>query len=173
MRPAWQNGVVYLLAVLAALALKQHYSTASVEDLRWILASTAAVVAGVSGTSFVFEEHTGYVSRDLHFVIAESCAGVNFLIIAFWTAIFAYTRETRTRLQQALLLIAGAGLAYVAAVAANSLRILIALPLHLNAVSWGVLTPERIHRIEGIVVYLAVLCAFFASSRWVLCVSPR
>ena len=168
MRIEWRNGIVYLPALLAVLALKQHYSTASVEALRWILAPTAAFVAAVRGAPFVFEAHAGYVSRELHFVIAESCAGMNFMIVVFCASIVAYTRYARTNPQRLLLLFGGLSFSYLAAIAANSIRILIALPLHLNAVSWGWWTPGRIHRLEGTVVYLTVLCLLFISSRWVV-----
>lgn len=175
MKIEWRNGIVYLPALLVVLALKQHYSTASVEALRWILAPTAALVAAVRGASFVFETHAGYVNRELHYVIAESCAGVNFMIVVFCASILAYTRYTRTDRQRLLLFVGGLLFSFLAAIAANSIRILIALPLHLNAVSWGWWTPERIHRLEGTVVYLTVLCLLFISSRWMVmrCANPR
>src|SRR5215207_1600906 len=69
--------------LLVALALKYHYSTASVNQLRWILAPTTAVVEFLTGIEFNFESHAGYMSSDNTFLIAGSCAGVNFLIIAF------------------------------------------------------------------------------------------
>jgi len=173
MRLSRQDFVVYAVALLAALGLKQHYSTASAEGLRWILAPTATLVSWASGSPFAFERGTGYLSRDLHYVIAGTCAGVNFMIVAFCTAVLAYARYARTARQRAFLLAASAAGAYVAAVAANAIRILIALPLHLNAVSWGWMTAERIHRIEGMVVYLAVLCGLFAVSRSVVATRSR
>ncbi len=72
-----------VVVVLAALALKFYYSTASADQLRWILAPTTVLVELVSGTSFEFESHAGYLSSDRSFLIATSCAGVNFLITSF------------------------------------------------------------------------------------------
>src|SRR5689334_5204226 len=70
------------VVVLCALALKFYYSTATPNELRWILAPTTALVELLSGRSFEFESFTGYMSSDHTFVIAVSCAGVNFLITA-------------------------------------------------------------------------------------------
>src|SRR5215470_13854054 len=72
-----------LLVLAGAFALKLHYSTASADQLRWILAPTTALVELVSGASFEFESHAGYISRERGFLIANSCSGVNFLITAF------------------------------------------------------------------------------------------
>ena len=62
--------------VLCAIAVKLYYSTAGVNQLRWILAPTAVVVELVSGSRFEFESHAGYINGDRSFVIAASCAGV-------------------------------------------------------------------------------------------------
>src|SRR5688572_13877482 len=66
-----------------AFALKSFYSTASVNDLRWILAPTTFLVELITGKQFVFESRAGYMSADHTFLIAASCSGVNFLIISF------------------------------------------------------------------------------------------
>src|SRR5688500_20194448 len=76
----WSAQLVVLL--LCALALKVHYSTASPDDLRWILGPTTVLVELLTGKSFEFESYTGYMSSDRRFVIAAPCAGVNFLLTA-------------------------------------------------------------------------------------------
>jgi len=81
----WTRIAQCVVALAGALALKLHYSTASADQLRWILAPTAALVELVSGASFEFESRAGYISRERGFLIANSCAGVNFLIAAFLT----------------------------------------------------------------------------------------
>ena len=63
-----------------------HYSTATPDQLRWILAPTTLLVELFSQKSFEFESYTGYMSSDHTFVIAAPCAGVNFLITAFSNA---------------------------------------------------------------------------------------
>ena len=81
-RYTWNWITQCLLVLVGAFALKLHYSTASADQLRWILAPTAALVELVSGATFEFESHAGYISRERGFLIANSCAGVNFLIAA-------------------------------------------------------------------------------------------
>ena len=76
-------GAQLAVIALCALALKQYYSTATANELRWILAPTTVLVELLSGRSFEFESYTGYMSSDHRFVIAVPCAGVNFLIMAF------------------------------------------------------------------------------------------
>ncbi len=72
-----------VVALACAFALKLYYSTATADDLRWILAPTTALVEFLSGASFEFESRAGYISRERGFLIANSCSGVNFLITAF------------------------------------------------------------------------------------------
>ena len=69
--------------LLVAFALKYYYSTATVNELRWILAPTTFLVELLTWSNFTFESHAGYMSADRTFLIAAPCAGVNFLIIAF------------------------------------------------------------------------------------------
>ena len=85
-----QNGVFYVIALLIAFGLKYHYSRASSEDLAWILRPTAGVVEQISGIHFEKEEGTGYINREHRIIIVPSCAGVNFLIIAFCMTVFSF-----------------------------------------------------------------------------------
>src|SRR5712691_8663665 len=80
---AWKRNAQLVVVVLCAAVVKLYYSTASVNQLRWILAPTTLLVELVSGSRFEFESHAGYINSDHSFVIAASCAGVNFLITAF------------------------------------------------------------------------------------------
>ena len=76
-------GAQLLAVLLCALGLKHFYSTASADELRWILAPTTVLVELLTGGSFAFESHAGYMSSDQRFLIAASCAGVNFLLTSF------------------------------------------------------------------------------------------
>src|SRR6478672_6880771 len=83
MNSKWKKSAQLFAIGLCALALKVHYSVASPDQLRWILAPTTWMVELLSGQSFSFESHAGYMSSDQSFLIAASCAGVNFMIAAF------------------------------------------------------------------------------------------
>src|SRR5688572_28607690 len=142
--------LIYLLAVVAvAGALKWHYSTANVNELRWILAPTAALVQIATGTGFEFESYSGYMSADRTFLIAAPCAGVNFLIVCFlMLAVRNFGEGALLRLPSILLA------AYGWTVMANTVRIAIALP-GAGVRDWA--DAEERHRIEGILVCFAFL----------------
>jgi exosortase K len=153
------------LALAAATALKLSYSAASADELRWILAPTALLVELITGADFAYETGAGYLSTELRFVIAPSCAGVNFLIVAFAALVLGFVRPARGPARNALVVAASAAAAYAAALVANALRVSLAIWLHTDAVAWGWLTDERLHRISGVAIYLAVLLAVFAAAR--------
>lgn len=145
------------IVVLCALALKFHYSTATPDQLRWILAPTTLLVELFSGKSFEFESYTGYMSSDHTFVIAAPCAGVNFLITAF--LMLGLRRLWRDRFQAIgwQFIPSTAVIAYGATLIANTARICIALSD--VRISW--LTANQQHRLEGIVVYFGFLLLLF------------
>src|SRR5262249_43603229 len=76
-------GRTYLSVGLAALALKLHYSHATVDDPAWILRPTAPLVGWVVGQPLSRNPDLGWMAADRAFVIAPACAGVNFLILVF------------------------------------------------------------------------------------------
>ena len=150
-----------LVFVLCALGLKLYYSTATPDELRWILAPTTALVELLSGRSFTFESYTGYMSSDHRFVIAVSCAGVNFLLTAFLT--LGLRRLWRDRFQTVSwsFLPVTAVVAYLTTLIANTVRICIALEIQRHEVQVDGLTGNQLHRLEGIVVYFGFLLLLF------------
>lgn len=142
-------------------ALKRHYSTADAEALRWILAPTAWLVETLVRAPFVFEQHVGYVNQELRFAIVPSCAGVNFMIVAICAAAVGFVTCMPTLRAKLTLLLASVGLAYLATLAVNTARIVIALLLHAHPVSIAGLSSAQIHHAEGIVVYFTSLCALY------------
>ena len=150
----WVSTFIYLFAVAAiAAGLKWHYSTANVNELRWILAPSAALVQIVTGTGFEFESYSGYMSADRTFLIAAPCAGVNFLIVCFlMLAVRNICEGGLIRLPSMLLA------AYGWTVIANTARIAIAL--HDAGVQELADSEER-HRFEGIIVYFTFLIALY------------
>ena len=150
-----------LVVVLCALALKVYYSTATPDELRWILAPTTALVQLLSGRSFTFESYAGYMSGDHRFVIAVSCAGVNFLLTAF--LMLGLRRLWRERFQPVSwrFLPVSVVVAYVTTVVANAVRICVALEIQEHSVQVSGLTGNQLHRLEGIVVYFGFLLVLF------------
>ena len=154
-------GAQLAIVLLCALALKQYYSTATANELRWILAPTTLIVELLSGRSFVFESYTGYMSSDHTFVIAVPCAGVNFLIMAF--VMLALRRLWNGRFERVSWSFLPISIAtgYVATVIANAMRIVIALEIQRRSVEVSWLTENQLHRLEGIVVYFGFLMLLF------------
>ena len=154
-------GAQLAIVALCALALKQYYSTATANELRWILAPTTVIVELLSGRSFEFESYTGYMSSDHMFVIAVPCAGVNFLIMAF--VMLALRRLWRERFESVSwrFLPISMAFAYVATVIANAVRICVALEIQRRSVEFSWLTGNQLHRLEGIVVYFGFLMLLF------------
>jgi exosortase K len=148
-------------AVLCALALKFYYSSATPDQLRWILAPTTRLVELLSGRSFEFESLTGYMSSDHRFVIAAPCAGVNFLITAF--LMLGLRRLWRSRFEGTSwrLLPIIVAIAYGTTVIANTVRICVALELQRHGVGISWLSANQFHRVEGIVVYFGFLLLLF------------
>ena len=154
-------GAQLAIVLLCALALKQYYSTATANELRWILAPTTLIVELLSGRSFVFESYTGYMSSDHTFVIAAPCAGVNFLIMAF--VMLALRRLWNGRFESVSwrVLPMSIATAYVTTVIANAMRIVIALEIQRRSVEVSWLTENQLHRLEGILVYFGFLLLLF------------
>lgn len=147
--------------VLCALALKFYYSTATPDELLWILAPTTFLVELLSGQQFVFESYFGYLSSDRTFVIAVPCAGVNFLIAAFLMVALRRLWNERVGPRNWYSIPLAAAIAYVATIIANATRIYLALELRARSVEVSGLTDNQLHRLEGILVYFGFLLVLF------------
>jgi len=154
-------GAQLAIVVLCAFALKQYYSTATANELRWILAPTTLLVELLSGRPFEFESYTGYMSSDHTFVIAVPCAGVNFLIMAFVMLALRRLWQGRYGSVSWRFLPMSMGVAYVATVIANTVRIVIALEIQRRSVEVSGLSGNQLHRLEGILVYFGFLMLLF------------
>jgi len=163
-RFTWNWVAQCVVVLVCAFALKQYYSTASANQLRWILAPTTSCVELISGTSFDFESHAGYISKDRGFLIANSCAGVNFLITAF--LMLSVRKLLRDRSQRIAwgFIPAAALIAYLVTLVANTTRIAIALRLQQKPAAVSGLNPYQLHRFEGIFIYFGFLLLLFVVS---------
>ena len=158
------NRVAQLVVILGgALGLKFYYSTASVNQLRWILTPTTLLVEFVTGRTFAFESHAGYMSSDHTFLIAASCAGVNFLITAFLMLSLRQIWGSR-RSRTWIALPVSAVVAYLSTIIANTARIAIALQLQATPLRIGSLNNDQMHRLEGVTVYFGFLLLLFVLS---------
>ena len=150
--------------LLAAGGLKYFYSTASVNQLRWILAPTTWLVESVSGDSFQFESHAGYINSKHTFLIAASCAGVNFLITAFLMLALGHLWRRRTQTLTWIFTPVTALVAYGVTLVTNTVRISTALQLRAMRVESDWLTAGQLHRFEGIFIYFGFLLLLYVVS---------
>lgn len=152
------------VVLLCAVAAKLYYSTASVDQLRWILAPTTTLIELVSGSRFEFESHAGYMSSDRSFLIAASCAGINFLITSFLMLSLGKLWRDRTQDTAWRFIPCAALCAYFATLVANTVRISTALRLNRTPLKIGWLNPNQLHRLEGIFIYFGFLLLLFMLS---------
>ena len=150
--------------LLCGAGLKYFYSTASVNQLRWILAPTTTLVELISGQSFQFESHAGYINTDHSFLIAASCAGVNFLITAFLLLALGHLWRNRSKSLSWKFILLAALVAYLATLVANTVRITTALELRAMRIESSVLSPAQLHRFEGIFIYFGFLLLLYVIS---------
>jgi exosortase K len=163
-RFSWNWMAQCIVVLVCAFTLKLCYSTASANHLRWILAPTTAFVEVVSGASFEFESHAGYLSRDHSFLIANSCAGVNFLITAFLMLSLRRLLSDRSKNIAWGFIPTAVLIAYLVTLVANTARISIALRLQRMPAEIGWLDPDRLHRFEGVFIYFGFLLLLFVVS---------
>jgi exosortase K len=156
-----QNAIFCLITLLISFGLKYHYSTAGSDELSWILAPTASVVAHISGIGFENEARTGFVNHQHRVIIAPSCAGVNFLIIVFCMAVFYGIHQLNSRSIKLLWMIFSGMSAYLLTIGVNAVRIILSIYLYNLDIYWGWITPQRLHRLEGVVIYFFFLCLFY------------
>ena len=164
-----QSSAQLIVVLLCAAALKLYYSTASVNQLRWILAPTTFAVELVTGSRFEFESYAGYINSERSFLIAASCAGVNFLITSFLMLSLGKLWRNRSQNIAWGFIPAAALFAYLATLLANTVRISTALRLHAMPQDLGWLSPNQLHRFEGIFIYFGFLLLLFTVSEKMNC----
>jgi exosortase K len=146
-----------LMALALAWLLKHHYSHASAEDLRWILAPTTWLTSLFVSGEFAFQAGQGYLSREQSVLISPACAGVNFLVVALLSLVLGFSDKFSSLRRRLHWFAISVGLAYLTTLLVNALRIGLSIALgHLATRATG-LTFQSVHRLLGIFIYLAGL----------------
>lgn len=160
-----KNGLIYLIALSVAAAVKIFGSATDSDLLAWILTPVAWWVTILSGISFQYAPHVGYVSHAHRFIIASSCASVRFLLLTFLMLVFSFTHLLRTQKGKALWFAFSAGFSYLATIFVNGIRITIAICLpefleeHTLMPEW--LTAKNLHTMIGTAVYFSFLFVIY------------
>lgn len=157
----YHNWIFYLIGFAAVLGLKLFYRSASADDLKWMLAPISRWVSALSGITFTYVPLTGYVSHSWEFIIAPSCSGIQFWLIAIAATLFSYVhRMPHKRAGFVWTAISVAG-SWLYTVFINGIRIVLSiyLPLwfHGRGLFTDRFTPEKLHTTIGTVVYFSAL----------------
>jgi len=168
-KPLIQNVISCLTALCIAWGLKYHYSIAHADNLKWILAPTTALVETITGHLFNLETSTGYINHNLQIVIAPACAGVNFLIAAFCMIVFSGIFKIYGFKNKCIWLAGCAASAYIATICVNAVRIWVSIATISADIHAGWFTPQRIHRISGILIYFFFLSVFYLIIQKIIC----
>jgi exosortase K len=148
---------VYVAAGALAWAFKAFASGADAGDLHVVLAPTCWLAAHLGGMTFTDEGAAGFISHGDHLVVGTACSGANFLIVCFGALFFSFAHRWRTVRARVGWLLAAAALAWLATVATNAVRVVLAARLYQQDIYGSLLTPARLHRLLGVVLYCGSL----------------
>ncbi len=148
----------WVLVGLAVLALKQVYAQAGAAQLQWLLAPLAGALNLAGGLAFEPQPDGTWLDAGRRVLLVKACAGGNFLLTAWLAWLWRQRHETAPL--RAVLTAAAA--AWVTTLAANALRILLAVHAQEAIARLGGLSPAETHRLLGIAVYFVSLSLLLA-----------
>lgn len=172
-RPTFLNARALAMAMIIALviAIKWCFADATACQLDWLLHPASKLVALCSGLTFTPLAGLGYYNAAEEILIAPACSGLNFFLIVLATGWCLLIRQ-RPSVGAGWWFLGIAVGAYGFSLAVNTCRILFAISLYrwqstcnlfnteLNPLCSSLFIPERLHRLEGVVVYYFCLCLF-------------
>lgn len=157
----WASVAVGTVGVGLGAAIKGVYRTAGADALLWILAPSSWLARFLGGVDLRYEEGAGFISHADRLVVGAPCAGLNFLVVAFLTLLLAHLSRFESARAKVGWLLASLALAYAATVVTNGVRIAVSAHLYGADIYRGAVTPERVHRLAGTVIYYGSLLAVY------------
>lgn len=158
-------GGFYLAGILCAVGLRYYYGHAGSDELKWILGPVAGWAKCLCGLDFVYQTGVGYINHPLRFIIAPSCSGIRFLMIAMLMMLFTFVHRMKTWKRGAVWTGLCLVSAYAYTVFVNGIRIVlsICIPIWMEQgrfhIEW--LTSERLHTMIGTTVYFTALLLLY------------
>ena len=159
-RYKWNKIVMITVALAIAWGLKYHYSHSSSDDLVWILAPTAYLVEMTGDMDFEREIDTGYVNSENGIIIAPSCSGVNFMIIAFCLSVYLGLKKIKTLPGQFMWVLISLAGSYGYTLLVNTFRISLSIYSFKTRLFQTWLSGETVHLLEGVLVYFIFLLVY-------------
>lgn len=164
---SWRSLLVAGFTLTAVFLIKRMYSHAGAEDLQWVLAPSCWLVSALGGVELASGSGAGFISHEYRMVVGPACAGVNFFIVAILALYFSFQGAFITLHRKVIWLTQCLCVAYLATILSNGCRILLAAHLYSWDIYGGWLTPERLHRLAGTLIYCVSLFALCAVvGRW-------
>ena len=151
----------YAVAIGLMWSLKQHYSSAAPEELWWILDPIAAIVQVLDKMAYTWTPGLGWVRADGFIIIASACAGVNFMIMLFGLSMATFLHRFDLNSKRLTWMAVALVMAYFMSIGVNTIRIMVSILCYQHQLSLGWLTPVRLHRMVGIVIYFTVLGLYY------------
>lgn len=146
----------YSVLFIIILFFKHIYSCAPIEYLKWIMHPVSIIISSLTGMPFIWEAGTGYVNYDSMIIIARSCAGVNFLLLAF--VLLSYRKLKSTSIiTGCIVLFISLTIAYLYTLFTNSIRILLAIIIFKSKMFDHIIDEATLHEYEGIAVFFSGL----------------
>ena len=157
-----------LTALLLIVCVKYWRRFAGSNELDWLLAPTARWVEILSGLSFEKIPHLAYLNHSVRLIIAPSCSGIQFMLIAFAVLSFPFLPRIKNRKREMAWLALSLPVAYLYAIGVNGIRIVLSVclppmvpsllrPLPHSAAILTWLTAKRLHTLIGATVSLIFL----------------
>lgn len=162
--------LLFMAAAIVALVMNHFCRTNDSDALKWILAPTARWVSALSGISFEYLPHQGYVNHFYQFLIASSCSGSRFMLLTFLMLAFSFLisdllEENSSVHKEYIWFVFSMFFSYIATIFVNGIRITasIYLPavLERKHLMDGWLSDDRLHTLIGTVTYFASLCVVY------------
>jgi exosortase K len=158
---------VYAAAAAIVYGLKSFFSAANGDALRFVLAPTCWLAGHLGGIAFIDEAGAGFISHAEHLVVGPACSGLNFLIICFAALFFSLAHRFGNARRRAAWLVACLAVAYGATILTNAARVIVAARLYQLPLEGSLLTPARLHRLMGTVLYCVSLVGLHrVADRW-------
>lgn len=160
---------LYLAGLSALLTARYLYSLAGAPQLRWLLAPTAWLVRLFGRIPFLWDPRLGYISHPFRFILAPSCSGFQFMLIAAATLFFTFIHRMETKKEKLGWTLSSLMVSYLFTIFINSLRVILAVYLPLLFEGTGVfqtwLTKEHFHTVIGVLVYFPALLLLYQMAR--------
>lgn len=160
--------LLYFIAASLILGIKYWYARAGSSDLEWILLPTARWAELLSGIPFEKAPQIGYINHSLRFIIAPSCSGVQFMLIAFATLCFPFLHRIGTVKKGFCLIASALAAAFLYTVAVNGFRIVLSIclpPLLMDGLRklpcGNCFSAEKLHTLIGTAVYFTALLLLY------------